>query len=71
MVAGAFNASIWKAETGGSLWVPNQPGLHTKFQGSKGYQKGKTRLKKKNNKMNQVINPKQDYTTDIHTISEF
>ena len=37
MVAHSFNSSTWEAETGGSLWVQDQPGLHREFQDSQGY----------------------------------
>jgi hypothetical protein len=37
VVVCTFNPSTWKAEAGGSLWVPDQPGLQSKFQDSQGY----------------------------------
>ena len=32
-----FHASTWEAESGRSLWVQGQPGLHSEFQASGGY----------------------------------
>ena len=32
-----FNLSMQEAEEDGSLWVPNQPGLHNKRQDSQDY----------------------------------
>jgi len=36
-MAHASNPSIWEAEAGRSLWVGNQPVLHSEFQDSQGY----------------------------------
>jgi hypothetical protein len=36
-VVNTFNPITWEAETGGSLWVQDQPGLHSKLQDSTCY----------------------------------
>ena len=52
MVACAFNPSTWEAETGRSLRIQGQPGLHSEFQASWSYretlsQKEKTKQQQK------------------------
>jgi hypothetical protein len=37
VVANPFNPSVQEAEAGGSLRVRSQPGLHSEFQASQGY----------------------------------
>ena len=47
----AFNPSIQDVETGGSLWIPGQPGLHSEFQATQEVIK-RPCLQKKNETVN-------------------
>ena len=46
-VVHTFNPSTQEAEAGGSLWVQDQPGLHSEFQDSQGCYTEKSCLEKK------------------------
>ena len=59
-----FNPSTWEAEAVRSLWVPDQPGLHSEFQDSQGYiirlclkkkKKKKKRKEKKKKKKKKLV----------------
>ena len=43
----SFNPTSQEAEAGRSLWVQNQPGLQSEFQGSQGYTEKPCLRKKK------------------------